>query len=254
MDKEQEIEPIDTLLLNSGDALIEIAQNAEKRIGAVKKIKELALAVTNASDWQDEQGKPYLWVSGAEKVARLFNLSWRIGEPEVEEHEDGHFTYHYQGVFSFAKNEIEAIGSRSSRDAFFSRAHNRDIDPATIHRGNVRKAAYTNCIGNGVTRLLGIRNLTWDELMKAGIVKGQTQHIDRSGPKTPNWGKFPKVPLKDVNDQWLTRYYDCALKQLEDKKYAEYLESNKKLVAALNEELDRRADATVTQASEEQPH
>lgn len=230
------------------DSLIEMANNAERRIAAVKKIKTLSLAVTTAQDWQDEGGKPYLWVSGAEKIARLFNISWRIDEPEVEDHDDGHFTYHFKGFFKFSNNEIEAIGSRSSRDNFFSKAHGRALDPGTINRGNVKKAAYTNCIGNGVTRLLGIRNLTWQELAHAGIVQGQSQAIDRSGvPKAPNWGKFPKQPLSEVNDEWLTKYFDTAEKQIADPKRADFLDMNTKLLGQLNAELDRRADQAVKQ-------
>lgn len=173
------------LALESGDTLIAIAQNAEKRIQAVNKIKQIALQVTNQGDWIDENGKPYLQVSGAEKVGRLFGVSWRIDDPDIEEHLDGHVTYTYKGYFMLAGKEIEAIGTRSSKDKFFSKAYGGDVDPGTINRGNVKKAAYTNLLGNGITRLLGIRNMTWDELAQAGIVKGQSAYVDRSSKQKP---------------------------------------------------------------------
>jgi hypothetical protein len=211
------IEQDGSMILSSSDDIIALAENAAKRIEAVKKIKTLALAVTNNQDWQDEGGKPYLWVSGAEKVARLFNISWRIGDPEVEDHEDGHFTFTYQGNFGIGGKEIQAIGTRSSRDPFFSKARGAEVDPSQISRGNVKKAAYTNCIGNGVTRLLGIRNMTWDELAKAGISREKSGAVDRSGnkiPRTPKYGPSPDIPLTECSVEDLQFYADSLDKAL----------------------------------------
>ena len=159
------------------DNIVEIAAKAEKRIEAVNKIKTMSLKVTNAHDWINQQGKPYLQCSGSEKIARLFGISWRIDEPKREDEESGHFTYTYKGYFSFSGVTIEAIGTRSSKDGFFKKyakdANGKktevELPPSEIDKSDVKKAAYTNCIGNGITRLLGIRNLTWEELQAAGI-------------------------------------------------------------------------------------
>ena len=88
------------------DSLIRIAREAEARIDAVVKIKQIALKVTNARDWTDQNGNPYLQVSGAEKVGGVFNISWRIGEPIYDEEPDGHFTYTYMGRFSIPGREV----------------------------------------------------------------------------------------------------------------------------------------------------
>lgn len=159
------------------DSIVAIAEQAEKRINAVNKIKVMALKVTNNHDWMNQQGKPYLQVSGAEKVARLFGISWRLDEPLREDEEGGHFIYTYKGHFSMGNVSIEAIGTRSSKDGFFKRyekdANGKKTDielPASeIDKSDVKKAAFTNCLGNGITRLLGFRNLSWEELEKAGI-------------------------------------------------------------------------------------
>jgi hypothetical protein len=43
----------------------------------------------------------------------------------------------------------------------------------------VKKAAYTNLLGNGITRILGLRNLTWEDLQEfAGISKDQVGRVD----------------------------------------------------------------------------
>jgi hypothetical protein len=58
------------------------------------------------------------------------------------------------------------------------------------NRRDVKMAALTNLLGNGITRLLGIRNLTWDDLEKyAGIkqedVKGKIEYKKKGEVKPP---------------------------------------------------------------------
>ncbi|GAH14703.1 unnamed protein product, partial [marine sediment metagenome] len=102
------------------DNLIQMAEFAEKRVGAINRIKRVALKVTNVRDWTNQNGNPYLQVSGSEKVARLFGISWRVDEPQLTTEEDGHFSYSYKGYFTFGLATIEFEGSRGSKDPFFS--------------------------------------------------------------------------------------------------------------------------------------
>ena len=184
------------------DQLVAVAEQAEKRIAAVKKIKSLALAVTNANDWTDQNKKPYLQVSGSEKVARLFGVNWRIDTPEREDHEDGHFTFTFKGAFELKGATIEAVGTRCSRAKFFSVRYKwneqekkklpYDVPPSEIDKGNVKKAAYTNCIGNGITRLLGIRNMTWEEIEAfSNFKRGEVTAI-QYGSKDKDKGNTPQ--------------------------------------------------------------
>jgi len=178
------------------DTLIAVARMAEARIDAVIKIKQLALKVTNPRDWTDQQGNPYLQVSGAEKIANLFNISWGFLTPEplYEQDDDGHYTFTFQGRFSMGGRTIEVEGSRSSRDSFFKQyiyeGQNRKEKPVDErdNKRDVKMAALTNLLGNGITRLLGIRNLTWEDLEKyAGIKKEQVGKVTykTAGDKPP---------------------------------------------------------------------
>ena len=161
--------------------LVGIAEQLEKRVEAMNKIKRMALRLTNRNDWVDEAGKPYLQASGAEKVARLFGISWRISEPIIENLEGGHWLVTYTGEFSLGGATIDAVGTRSSKDPFFrqyryegegEKLRRIELPASEIDRGNVKKSAYTNLLGNGITRLLGIRNLTYEDLKDcAGIRK-----------------------------------------------------------------------------------
>ena len=168
-----------------GDStLLALAEQAEKRVMALNKIKRAALLATNARDWTDQNGNPYLQVSGAEKVARVFGIAWKIDEPIMEIEESGHFSYTYKGYFTVAGATIEAIGTRSSIDPFFKRYAGRgddrhELPPSELDKGDLKKAAYTNLLGNGITRLLGLRNLTWEDIKEyAGITKDQVGRVD----------------------------------------------------------------------------
>ena len=166
------------------DTLISLAEQAEKRIEAITKIKRISLKSTNRHDWVDQGGKPYLQVSGAEKIARMFGISWRISEPIKETIEGGHFSFTYKGYFSLAGATIEVIGTRSSKDGFFKKygyenGQKQELPASEIDAGDVKKSAYTNCIGNGITRLLGIRNLTYEDLKEfSGITPDQLGKVD----------------------------------------------------------------------------
>jgi len=172
------------------ETLISLAEQAEKRIDAMAKIKRVSLKLTNRHDWTDQGGKPYLQVSGAEKIARMFGISWKISGPDFEPQEGGHFAFTYKGYFSLAGASIEVIGTRSSKDGFFKKYDwsKKDTDgnnvktelpPSEIDRGDVKKAAYTNCIGNGITRILGLRNMTYEDLEEfAGIKKEDIGKVD----------------------------------------------------------------------------
>jgi hypothetical protein len=192
-----------------------VADQAEKRIDAVMKIKRVSLKVTNPRDWTDQQGNPYLQVSGSEKIANLFNISWRIEEPLYDEEPNGHFTWTYKGYFTLGGRSIEAIGTRSSKDAFFNKYEYGEegadgkklktlLPPSAIDKGDVKKAALTNLFGNGITRILGIRNLTWEDLKEfAGITQDQVKVIQyRKGGERPPIGEpQKKKPEDEKTDQ-----------------------------------------------------
>lgn len=192
-----EVEVYNDVPAIADDTLLAIAKMAEARIDAVIKIKQLALKVTNASDWTDQQGKPYIQASGSEKVANLFNVSvsFLTPEPLYQEDPDGHYTFTFKGRFSMGGRSIEVEGSRSSRDPFFKQniykegrlEREKTIDERDNKR-DVRMAAYTNLLGNGITRILGIRNLTWEDLEQfAGIKKDDVGKIQykTKGEKPP---------------------------------------------------------------------
>ena len=103
------------------DNLMAMAEIAEKRVDALKKIITASLSMTTEYDWTIIGGKPYLQESGATKIARLFGVSWTIDKPEIIVDNKGYKTYIFKGIFSMGNQSIEAEGSRSMRDDFFSK-------------------------------------------------------------------------------------------------------------------------------------
>jgi hypothetical protein len=165
------------------DQLVALVAQAEKRIEAFNKLKGLALRLTNSRDWIAQGDNPYMTASAADKIGSFFGVSWHIEEPVCEHEEGGHYGYTYQGEFIWRGNRITAIGTRSSKDPFFKKysypnGTRTELPASEIDKGDVKKAAYTNCITNGVSRSLGIRNLTWDDLAVAGIHKDQIAAVD----------------------------------------------------------------------------
>jgi hypothetical protein len=183
------------------DDLMQVAAHAEARIDAVMKIKKVALKVTNAMDWVDQRDKPYLMASGSEKIANLFNISWRLlsPEPAVELESDGNYTFTYSGEFSMGNRTIQCEGSRSSRDKFFTqydKARNEKLVSDRDNRRDVKMAAFTNLLGNGITRILGIRNMTYADLLEfAGIKQSELQKVVY---KTSDKEGVKPAPVKDA--------------------------------------------------------
>ncbi len=159
----------------SNDNLLAMAEQAERRIDAINRIMSASLKITNEKDWILISGTPYLQESGATKVARLFGIGWSIENPILETESDGHFTYTYKGKFFMGGTSIEATGSRSSKDEFFTGKTNPKA-PQDIDKRDVKMSAYTNCINNGIKRILpGLRNLTVEDMKKAGLDCGKMQ-------------------------------------------------------------------------------
>ncbi len=176
----------EVITIDSTEDLISIA---ERRIKTVKKIISIALKITTYRDWVNQNGNPYLVHSGAEKVARLFGIRLSNINTEKVWAEDTvgrYYIYKTTGTATLPGkfDSIEALGTCSQRDPFFGKARGEFLPTDEIDETNIMKASYSNFTVNAITHLLGLRNLTWEELKEAGIDKGKIQEIKyQSGSK-----------------------------------------------------------------------
>lgn len=157
----------------SMDNIFYLADRAEKALDALNRIMDAALKITNELDWVLIGGKPYLQESGATKVARLFGISIQlIGKPTVEVDIDGYKTYTYKARFMLHDQFIECEGSRGMKEQFFAmQGKDKPLKkPDEIDERDVKMAAYTNCINNGIKRLIpNLRNIDVATLERAGL-------------------------------------------------------------------------------------
>lgn len=182
------------LLDSNTDNILYLAEKADKYIEAMNKIMTAALKITNELDWVLIGGTPYLQESGATKVARLFGISIQLmGKPTVECDSEGYKTYTYKARFMLRDQFIECEGSRSMKEDFFAKAgKDKPLKkPDEIDERDVKMAAYTNCINNGVKRLIpNLRNIDVATLEAAGFdvskIRGYTF---KQGTKGGNNGK-----------------------------------------------------------------
>lgn len=147
----------------------------ERRSAMFERLLAVAVRATNANDWTDQGGKPYLQSSGAEKAARRFGVSIIdvIQEREDLTDDNGrYYVYTTTGKALLGKECIEAVGTSSSRDKFFGRQGGSLKPIQDVDIANIRKKSYTNFLGNAVRKLLGLNGLTWEQLERQGIKKG----------------------------------------------------------------------------------
>lgn len=155
------------------NSIIEQAERAEALVAALNKMMNAAIRITTYLDWVLIGGKPYLQESGATKVGRLFGIGWKI--LDVQQIIDkGYPAFTYRMAFRMGNNEIECEGSRSGADDFFAGKGEKRKNPDEISALDVKKAAYTNCLNNGIKRMLpGLRNIDIASLEAGGINTGK---------------------------------------------------------------------------------
>ena len=109
-----------------------------------RRAKTIVLRLTNAKDWVDMGGRPYLQGTGAEKVAPVFGISWRIcdGFPKKEFITDDagtYYKYETKGEFSLRGRTIEATGTCSQRDKLLGTVKGAFKDASKVDEGSVIK-------------------------------------------------------------------------------------------------------------------
>jgi hypothetical protein len=187
------------LLDSNTDNILYLAEQAEKYIVAMNKIMDAALRITNELDWVLIGGTPYLQESGATKVARLFGISIQlIGKPIVEADAQGYKTFTYKARFILKDQFVECEGSLSMKDDFFSKGKDGLKSPDEIDERDVKMSAYTNCLNNGIKRLIpNLRNIDVATLERAKLdISKMRGYTFKTGSKGGNSGKAEDSGLK----------------------------------------------------------
>jgi hypothetical protein len=173
-----------------------LAEVAKQRVQFFQKVVMLSLERTTVNDWVNQNGKPYLQSSGAEKLIGLWGIYIKDTDCSVTiDEETGLPSFEFTGTVGsrVIGTEMDVIGGRSGSDDFFAgteckcghkRAEHQgqvgscegkvmdqvcdclmfQLKPRRVDPVDVKKAAYSNFLANAITRLLGMRNMTWDQV------------------------------------------------------------------------------------------
>lgn len=156
---------------------MEIQLDSQKAVSRVQSINQVidgavkvSLQRTNPRDWVKMGDRFYLQAVGAQKLRAIFGLYYRDRRATKETNPDGSYSYIVTGVIGsklldglYGEVTLEIEGGRSSNDPFFAKG-NRTPDSL-----DVRKASLANWEVRAVTALLGLGNLSADDLTKNGV-------------------------------------------------------------------------------------
>jgi len=232
----------------------------ERRANVLGRLLDVAIKATHPGQWTNQGGKPYPTAAAAEVMARRCLVSLRdvkYSKIESTDEKGQYYLYVCTGTFKLPgeNDSVEAIGTCSMRDQFFSQAHGKDVPQSKIDEGNIMKSAYSNMMVNGVTRLLGVRNLTWERLEALGIRMADTQSVDykkgsagsdqtADDPMIPRgFGKWGGKRLSEINDKDLADLLKACQENV-DKKDEKWHAANVKRLGQVKKESARRAGST----------
>lgn len=150
----------------------EMVKQVEAQVDLFKRLTTSLLRITDASDWCDLGGKPYLTDSGVMKVRSVARVSFGVPEVEVREGEDGKgkfIRYTCRLIGSWRGETHADIGTSSTRDPFFGMEHGKPVPFDDVDVASVMKKSITNAQHRVLTKLLGLSGMTWERLEAAGI-------------------------------------------------------------------------------------
>lgn len=174
------------VLSSAGPAMMELsvlrqlAATADERVKAMAQIIRASVTACGRKDWVDLGGKPYPMEVGAERMARLWGVHVQIIEGPTREDREDHYLYRCKiRVWSdLLGRSTEVVGMRSSRDPFFTARYERQPDGSSeritlrmeeVNERDVAMSSQTNAKVKGITEVLGLRGLTWEDLADYGI-------------------------------------------------------------------------------------
>lgn len=180
----------DVELVSTEKQITAAVAEAEVRFELLQKISVIALKRTFPQDWIDLGGRPYLTAPGAERIRPLFRIAITDMESKRFESHDGgkpRYMYVVSGTAHFRDDDFAVLGTCSSTDQFFSSRRDAQGQSYTlpadqVNEENIIKSAYSDLVRGAVVRVLGLRNLTWDQLEALGFDRSKAPRVQfRSG-------------------------------------------------------------------------
>ena len=237
---------------------IDLLGMIEKRNKLLERVLEYAIKATHPEQWTDLGGSPWPSAAACESMARRCGVKWHglQHNKRMSSDERGDFyLYECTGTVELPSgfDSIEALGTCSSRDTFLGTETNAGRELSEIDEGSIMKAAFSNFIVNGVTRLLGVRRLSWARLAELGIGRDGMSKVEfNAGSKgggqkaagadiEVKFGKAKGQTIGQLSDEHLAWYLEVFEKDLADPEKAKYRANTEKQIAAVKAQQAARA-------------
>jgi len=204
-----EREPLEMISVSDNlDALDRAVQTTAKMVETYKAIRLICLRLTNESDWSYQGDGLYLAETGAQKLGIAWGVDMTPEKIEREDFDDASGRYYVYTVFGTAFSRrlgrlVREIGTCSSRDDFFGKITVRAEDGTfskewkaldKVDVTDVKKKAMTNFMGRSIKRLLGLGNVTEEELVTAKLDPKKIEKVDyKKGRKTDEANASPEL-------------------------------------------------------------
>lgn len=160
----------------------EFVDGIGKRIELRATMIRQALKALKSHDIIDFGGKPYIEGEGAARIMSVVR-GFKVGETKFEiEHISPHYFVECSVPIEFMGSTTVAIGDCSTQDSFFCGKEGKegrfakykeqtgsDTIAARLLLGDAKKKARENAISRGVSELLGLKGLTWEDLKELGF-------------------------------------------------------------------------------------
>jgi hypothetical protein len=162
-----------------GDELIAIERGAE----VYRRLKIIAIKMTKPTDWVVMGSAPYLLDRGAEVVAAPFGVDIEPGiKLRKEQRTDSRGVYDLWIAEGSAYSRrlgrrVTDIGTCSERDKFFAFNGKELKEVDEIDQANIMKKAVTNLHTRLITKVVGLRGMTLDDLKEAGVELGNLPKV-----------------------------------------------------------------------------
>ena len=170
------------LVVQDGTLSEKFVEAASKQIELRARLLGTALKALKPHDIQDFDGKPYIEGEGAARIMAVIR-GFKVGEAKfVVEQIHPHYFIECQIPIEFMGATTVALGDCSTADSFFSGKDGNggryakyreqtgsETMASRLLLGDAKKKARENALSRGVSELLGLKGLKWDDLEKLGF-------------------------------------------------------------------------------------
>jgi len=156
---------------------------AEEQVLFMNKLSIIGLKATDESDWVNfGDMNVYPTAAGALRIRRNTLISiWNVKceREDLKDKRGEYYVYTFTGNVGIKQrgDYIEVLGTCSSRDTFFAKEYGKWKQIEEIDTTNIKKAARTNMVANGITEYLGLKKPGAKRFRQAGLDITKVPHV-----------------------------------------------------------------------------